>query len=63
MNSNTLLGGAIIFAIAMMVLGPFLVIWGLNVLFPVLAIPYTFETWAAILLVRLVFQTNVTLNK
>lgn len=63
MNFNTLVGGAILFAVVMIVLGPFLVIWGLNTLFPSLLIPYTFETWAAILLVRLVFQTNVTLQK
>ena len=29
------------------VLGPLLGIWSLNTLFPVLAIPYTWETWAA----------------
>lgn len=63
MNSNSLIGGAIILAIVLVFVGPLLVIWGLNTLFPVLAIPYTFETWAAILLVRLVFQTNVSLQK
>jgi len=34
----------IVLAIA---LGPLLGIWSLNTLFPVLAIPYTLETWAA----------------
>ena len=29
---------------------PFLTIWALNTLFPVLAIPYTLETWAAAIL-------------
>jgi len=28
-------------------LGPVLVIWSLNTLFPVLAIPFTFYTWLA----------------
>ena len=28
-------------------LGPFLAIWSLNTLFPVLAIPYSIETWLA----------------
>jgi hypothetical protein len=28
-------------------IGPLLGIWSLNTLFPVLAIPYTLETWAA----------------
>lgn len=63
MNSNTFLSAVIIFAIAVILLGPFIVIWGLNTLFPVLAIPYTVETWLAVIAVRLVFQTNVTLKK
>jgi hypothetical protein len=29
------------------VLGPLIGVWSLNTLFPVLAIPYTWETWAA----------------
>jgi hypothetical protein len=28
-------------------IGPLLGIWSLNTLFPILAIPYTWETWAA----------------
>ncbi len=32
------------------VLGPLAGIWSLNTLFPVLAIPYTWETWLAFLL-------------
>lgn len=39
--------GLIIIAI---VLGPLAGIWSLNTLFPVLAIPYTIETWAAFFL-------------
>lgn len=34
------------------VFGPFLTIWSLNTLFPVLAIPYTFDTWAATVLLH-----------
>ncbi len=37
----------IVFAI---VVGPLIGIWSLNTLFPVLAIPYTIETWAAFFL-------------
>lgn len=33
--------------IAAIIFGPFITIWSLNTLFPVLAIPYTLETWAA----------------
>jgi hypothetical protein len=42
---------------------PFAIIWGLNVLFPVLAIPYTIETWAAIVIVSGVFKANVKVSK
>jgi hypothetical protein len=39
---------------------PFLSIWALNTLFPLLAIPYTFETWAAVILLKgfLTVQVN-----
>jgi hypothetical protein len=33
--------------VIVIVIGPLLGIWSLNTLFPVLAIPYTWETWAA----------------
>lgn len=36
------------------VFGPLAVIWALNILFPVLAIPYTFKTWLAILVLSAV---------
>jgi hypothetical protein len=36
--------------IVVIVIGPLLGIWSLNTLFPLLAIPYTWETWAAFLL-------------
>jgi hypothetical protein len=37
----------IILLILLIILGPIVTIWSLNTLFPVLAIPYTFETWFA----------------
>ena len=37
----------LILVIAVVLLGPLLTIWSLNTLFPVLAIPYTIETWLA----------------
>jgi hypothetical protein len=33
--------------IIVIIFGPIAGIWSLNTLFPVLHIPYTFETWAA----------------
>ena len=38
----------IVLVIALIILSPFATLWALNTLFPVLAIPYTFETWLAI---------------
>lgn len=38
--------------IFLVVVGPFLSIWALNTLFPVLAIPYTFDTWCATILIK-----------
>ena len=42
--------------IAVIAGGPLLSIWARNTLFPVLAIPYTLETWTAMALVGGVFQ-------
>jgi hypothetical protein len=39
---------AILFFVGLIIIfGPFLTIWALNTLFPVLAIPFTLETWFA----------------
>ena len=42
------------------VFGPLLSIWALNALFPLLAIPYTWETWLAVILLKglITFQVN-----
>lgn len=44
----------IILAIAILaiIFGPFLTIWSLNTLFPILAISYTLETWAAVIILH-----------
>ena len=48
MNRETFL---IILLILLIILGPIVTIWSLNTLFPVLAIPYTLETWIATVVV------------
>ena len=40
----------IAFGLAIIVLGPIATIWSLNTLFPALAIPMSFDTWAAALI-------------
>jgi hypothetical protein len=54
---------ALAFIIALVVIGPILTIWSLNILFPVLAIPYTLETWAAVVLLGGVFKSTVNVKK
>ena len=41
--------GLIVLAV---VFGPLVTIWALNTLFPVLAIPYSLDTWAAVILLK-----------
>lgn len=43
-------------AIALIVFFPFAVIWAANTLFPVLAIPATFDTWLAIVILGMFFR-------
>ena len=60
---NLGIGVIIAFAILVILIGPIALIWGLNTLFPVLAIPYTLETWLAAFIIPAVFKTNVTVKK
>jgi len=39
-------------AIVLIIVSPFISIWALNTLFPVLAIPYTIWTWLAMLVLN-----------
>jgi hypothetical protein len=48
----------IVIIVALAVIGPFLTIWALNTVFPVLAIPYTMETWAAMILLGGLFKVS-----
>lgn len=43
--------------------GPLVTIWALNALFPALAIPYTFSTWLAVIIVGAVLRANVEVKK
>jgi len=42
--------------VILVVIGPLLTIWSLNTLFPVLAIPYSVETWFATAIVVSIFR-------
>jgi hypothetical protein len=53
----------VVLVILLLIFGPIATIWALNTLFPVLAIPYTFDTWCAIVLVGAFLRANVTVKK
>jgi len=64
-NLLTRLGaiGIILALLIWVVLFPWVVIWALNTLFPVLAIPYTFWTWLAVVVIGTYLKTEVTVKK
>jgi hypothetical protein len=55
--------GIVVLVIFFLIFGPLLTIWALNTLFPVLAIAYTFETWAAIVLLGMWLRGLVDFRK
>lgn len=55
--------GLIALIVFLVIIGPVLTIWALNTLFPVVAIPYTIETWFAVVVVGALFKTNLTYKK
>jgi len=55
--------GVVALVILLLIFGPLLTIWSLNTLFPALAIPYTMETWAAIVLMGMWVRGTVDFRK
>jgi len=47
-------------AAIVVLVAPMLTLWALNTLFPSLAIPITFETWAAVIILLGVGKASVT---
>lgn len=54
---------AIVVIVGLIALGPWLTIWALNTLFPVLAIEFTLSTWAAVILLGAFLRANVSIKK
>jgi hypothetical protein len=52
--------GVVVLIIA---IGPLATIWSANTLFPNLAIPYTIETWLAVIILGAFFKANVSIKK
>ena len=53
MNKMNLL---LVLILIVVFLGPLVTIWALNTLFPVLAIPYSIETWLATVVIAGIFR-------
>jgi len=51
------------FATLVVIFGPLATLWALNTLFPVLAIPYNFYSWLAVVLLNLTLRSSVSLKK
>lgn len=60
-DASLALIGVIIIVVAIFL--PFATIWSLNTLFPVLAIPYNFWTWLAMIIFYGFFKTKVEIQK
>lgn len=54
---------AIALIVVLLAIGPWLVIWSLNTLFPVLAIEFTFWTWCAVVIMGTFFRANVAVKR
>ncbi len=48
----------VILLVALIAIGPLLTIWSLNVLFPMLAIKYSLETWCAVVILGGLFKAG-----
>lgn len=51
------------FAVLAVIFGPLATLWALNTLFPVLAIPYNFYSWLAVVLINLTLRSSVSFKK
>jgi hypothetical protein len=49
--------------LALIAVGPLLLLWSLNTLFPTLAIPYTIGTWGAAAVVLAIASPTIKITK
>jgi len=63
MGKILLFAGAIVLVVFLIALGPLLILWSLNTLFPVLAIPYTIWTWVAALILGAIVSPSVKVTR
>jgi hypothetical protein len=55
--------GLVLLVALIIAIGPLLTIWALNTLFPVLAIPYTFWTWLAVIFLGVFIRSDINIKK
>ena len=53
----------IVLIVVLVALGPILTIWAMNTLFPQLAIPFTLETWFAVVVLAATLRSSVKVEK
>ncbi len=53
----------IMFVLFLLIIGPIITIWAWNTLFPMVAVPYTIETWLAVIIMGAFFRANVSIKK
>lgn len=53
----------VVLLIILLLLAPLAVIWALNTLFPLLAIPYTFWSWLAVVVLNLTWLSKPVISK
>ena len=63
MKNTFMVIGFALLVLFLVVVGPFLVIWAVNTLFPVVAITYNIYTWAAVVILNAFFQVTVKIKK
>ncbi len=63
MKNFAMILGMVALVLFLVVVGPVLVIWAVNTLFPVAAIPYNIYTWAAVVILNAFFQVTVKIKK
>lgn len=53
----------LVFYVALGIFGPLAILWALNTLFPVLAIPYSFYNWLAVVVLNLTWMYKPLISK
>jgi hypothetical protein len=55
--------GIVVLIVVLILAGPLLIIWALNTLFPLLAIPYTIWTWLAALILGSTLSPTIKIKR